>query len=56
MELAKAAAEGGGCADGAEGGAAGEGGADEGRKGGEAEEYLAQEVVAEGAYGGRSGW
>jgi hypothetical protein len=54
VEVAEAAAECGGRTDGAEESGAGESGADEGREGGEAEEHLAQEVVAEGEYGGRS--
>jgi hypothetical protein len=56
VELAEAAAEGGRRADGAEEGGAGECRADEAREGGEVEKDLAQEVVAEVAYGGGSGW
>jgi hypothetical protein len=56
VELAEAAAEGGGRTDGAEEGRAGESCADEAREGGEVKKYLAQEVVAEVAYGGGSGW
>jgi hypothetical protein len=54
VELAEAVAESGGRTDGAEEGRAGESGTDEALEGGEAEEHLAQEVVAEGEYGGRS--
>jgi hypothetical protein len=55
VEVAEAATEGGGGTDGAEESGAGESGADEAGEGGQTEEYLAQEVVAEGEYGGRSG-
>jgi hypothetical protein len=55
VEVAEAATEGGGRTDGAEESGAGESGADEAGEGGQTEEYLAQEVVAEGEYGGRSG-
>lgn len=56
VERAEQGAEGRGRADGVEEAAAGGGGADEGRKGGEADEDLEEEVVADGEYGGGSGW
>jgi hypothetical protein len=56
VERAEAAAEGGGRADGAAEGAAGEGGAYEGREVGEAEEDLAEEILAEVCYSGGTGW
>jgi hypothetical protein len=55
MELAEAAAEGRGGADGAEEGVAGEGRAGKARDVREAEEYLPEEVVSESADGGLSG-
>jgi len=54
VELAEAAAEGGGGADGAEEGPAAESRAGEGRDGRETEEYLAEKVIVERAYGGGS--
>ena len=55
MELAEAAAEGGGGADGAEEGPAAESRAGEARDVRETEEYLAEKVIVERAYGGGSG-
>jgi hypothetical protein len=53
VEVAEAAAEGGGRTNGIEEGAASEGGADEGGEGGEADEDLVQNVFIKAAYGGR---
>jgi len=54
VELAEAAAEGGGGADGAEEGPAAESRAGEARDVMETEEYLAEKVIVERAYGGGS--